>query len=288
LSRIPDENDPIRNPILYHYCSTDVLISIIQKREIWLSDINTMNDYSETHWAYDRFIEAANLVLDRVGLDFVELVDEIISASQTRILPFIFCLSSDGDVLSQWRSYAADGTGVSLGFDAALLQKLAVRSAQIEYDRNAQNEFFKAWLLAVHEVWSTMPKEKREDFLFQNAAKMGVDLACFKNPAFAEEKEVRLVRAIEVEGSGLNLRLRDNGAAGRTRVAREKLPIQYRTREGGIVMYVKIPLLKLGNELIREVVLGPKSHNQGNEIISLLNQSGFRNFSIRKSSATYR
>lgn len=247
-----------------------------------------MNDYSETHWAYDRFIDAANLVLDKVGLDFVDLVDEIISASQTRILPFIFCLSSNGDVLSQWRSYAADGTGVSLGFDAALLQKLAVRSAQIEYDRDTQNDFFRAWLLAVHEVWSTIPETKREKFLFQSAATMGVDLACFKNPAFSEEKEIRLIRAIEVEGSGLGLQLKDNGAAGRTRVAQEKLPIHYRTRGGGIVMYVKVPLLKLGNELIKEVVLGPKSHNQGNEIISLLNQSGFRNFSIRRSEATYR
>jgi hypothetical protein len=247
-----------------------------------------MNDYSETHWAYDRLIDAANQVISRVGLDFIKLVDEIVSESQTRILPFIFCLSSDGDVLSQWRSYAADGTGVSLGFDAKLLQKLAVRSAQIEYDPDAQNNFFKAWLLAVHEVWSTMPKNKQEDFLFKGAATMGIDLACFKNPAFAEEKEIRLVRAIDVEGSGLNLQLVDNGATGRTLVAREKLPLQYRTRGGGIVMYVKLPLQKLGNELIKEVVLGPKSLNQGNEIISLLNQSGFKNFSIRRSSATYR
>jgi hypothetical protein len=32
-----------------------------------------------------------------------------------------FCLSEDGDLLSQWRGYAADASGVSIGFSKEYL-----------------------------------------------------------------------------------------------------------------------------------------------------------------------
>ena len=33
-------------------------------------------------------------------------------------LPLIGCFSKNGDLLSQWRAYAEDGKGFSIGFDS--------------------------------------------------------------------------------------------------------------------------------------------------------------------------
>jgi hypothetical protein len=35
-----------------------------------------------------------------------------------------FCLSEDGDLLSQWRGYADDGRGVAIGFESSFFSNL--------------------------------------------------------------------------------------------------------------------------------------------------------------------
>lgn len=44
---------------------------------------------------------------------------------------FTFCFSKDGDLFSQWRAYAADGTGVSIGFDSEIISKLTPLSPEL-------------------------------------------------------------------------------------------------------------------------------------------------------------
>ena len=39
-----------------------------------------------------------------------------------------FCLSKKGDLLSQWRGYADDAFGVSIGFEKDYLKKLSMES----------------------------------------------------------------------------------------------------------------------------------------------------------------
>ena len=280
--------DPGQHPVLYHYCSTSTFLSIIQRRCLWLSDINTMNDYGEMHWSYALFIEAANTILDVVGTDFVDEVDKIIHQGQTRILPMLCAFSTDGDVLSQWRAYAEDGSGVAIGFNSAKIAGLSVRVASIEYSREKQIGHFRSWLLAMHEVYNGITEEKRKKFLFDKCAYFSVDMAFFKNPAFAEEKEVRILRAIPVNHDGNGWSLRDSGGTGE-RVSRKKLPILFRAaRNGGVISYVEMPLHGLGNDLIVEVVVGPKSANNGVEISMALNAAGFTGHNIRHSTSTYR
>lgn len=51
-------------------------------------------------------------------IDSVEGVEKIIDGLG-------FCLSKEGDLLSQWRGYADDATGVSIGFSEDYLGQLA-------------------------------------------------------------------------------------------------------------------------------------------------------------------
>src|SRR5690606_30192176 len=82
---------------------------------------HSMNDSHENIWA-DRFIvpELRNLV-PTIGQGPVELAWEMYLYNKPN--PFIFCLSAEPDVLSQWRGYAKDGTGIAIGFDANTLTK---------------------------------------------------------------------------------------------------------------------------------------------------------------------
>ncbi|MCF6319003.1 MAG: DUF2971 domain-containing protein [Proteobacteria bacterium] len=247
-----------------------------------------MNDYSEMHWAYEKFIEAGNMVLDKIGHEFLDKVDQIVSEGQLRVLPLICAFSTDGDVLSQWRAYADDGAGVALGLNAAKVATLSTRIASIEYTEKKQLSHFQAFLLALHEVLPTVPERDQEQFFFDECAQLSIDMCLFKNPAFSEEKEVRLVRALNVKREGKNWRLTDNGGSGERKSKKRSL-IKFRSSaKGGVIAYIELPLDGLGKDIISEVIIGPRSINNGIEISMALTAAGFRNFTIRQSTATYR
>jgi len=280
--------DPGKNPVLYHYCSTDTFLSIVQNRCIWMSDINTMNDFGELHWAYDKFISAANLVLDMVGREFVEKIDQVVSTAQLYNLPMLCSLSTDGDVLSQWRAYANDGEGISIGFDAAKLSSLSVRIGPICYDEGAQLNHFKVMLLAMHDVYSELPDGEKPDFLMEQVPIFANEMGLFKNPGFAEEKEVRLIRSVIVKREKALWGLEDVGGTGEE-ASSKPLQVSYRaSRNGGIVSYIALPLEGLGNDLIKEVVIGPKNPCNGVEVAMALSAQGFQDTKIRQSKSTYR
>lgn len=286
--RIPPPNDPNKNQVLYHYCSTETFISIVRNRCIWLSDINTMNDFSEHHWAYERFVEAANLERDRLSRRFFDELDAVLSETQTNIIPFVSSFSTDGDVLSQWRAYADDGKGVSIGFDAKKIERLSVRSSQIEYDKEKQVAHFRAHLLELFEIYSRLPDAERPKFLVNEGAHMGVDFSCFKIPAFAEEREVRIIRALNVSASDGKKFIYDAGGTGEDKLSRKKLPVKFRSRAGQIVCYLEMPLGGLGDNFITEVIIGPKNDTSGPEINTLLHANGMKMATILKSEASYR
>ena len=253
-----------------------------------MSDINTMNDFGEVHWTYDKFIEAANQVLGDVSRGFIDKLDLTVSCSQLYTLPMLCSLSTDGDVLSQWRAYAEDGSGVAIGFDASNLSTLSVRTGRICYSEAEQREYFATLLRAMHEIYYDLPERKKSDFLMEEGTIFAYNMALFKNPGFAEEKEVRLIRAVNVAQNKGQWSLSDIGGSGED-VSAEPLKISYRANtNGALIAYVKLPLEGLGSELIREGILGPKNPCNGNELSMALNAFGHNNTKILKSRSTYR
>ena len=115
---------------LYHYCSTETFHSIVKNRSIWLSSLTQSNDSKEGAVILEILIELANeadLTLAaqgrlesalRGGFDFFDGLG--------------FCLSEEGDLLSQWRGYANDGTGVSIGFNREYLVALGAKLRESE------------------------------------------------------------------------------------------------------------------------------------------------------------
>ncbi len=288
LLKFPLAFEPEKDPILYHYCSTETFLSIISRKCVWMSDINTMNDFGEVHWAYDQFVKAANVVIDRVGKEFLDAVDEIVHSAQLRILPMLCAFSTNGDVLSQWRAYSDDGAGVAIGFDAEKIASLSVRIAQIDYNSVNQISYFSAALLALHEVYKSLEGKKQQEFLFQECSYLSNDMAFLKNPGFSEEKEVRILRAAVVSNEGTSWNLKDYGGSGE-RISKKKLPVLFRSAvNGGIISYVEMPLSGLGADLIKKVIIGPRSLNNGAEVSMALSAAGFSGTKIICSKSTYR
>ncbi len=277
-------------PIVYHYCSTQSFLSIIQSKTLWLSDVNTLNDYSETHWAYEQFIEALNLEINEnnITIEFCKQIDEVVSTSQLRILPFVCSFSTNGDLLSQWRAYADDGCGFAIGFNSQEIHKLSVLPILIEYQKSNQINYFRNYIRFIYQSSQNIAHAKRRSFLFENASYLAVDLCGFKKSGFLEESEFRIVRAMGVHSKSGQHLISDSGGTGPDKISRKKLPVQFRSRNGAIVSYISLPLHGLANNFISSITIGPKNPTNFPEISTLLKNCGLAPAIVRKSETSYR
>jgi len=112
--------------------------------------------------------------------------------------PHAFCFSENPDLLSQWRAYADDGRGYSIGYSSSWIESQKnlyprhyVALWPVEYDTNRQrellNHYIRKYLTRMNEGGN-----ERDEGMKLILAIYGLSGAC-KNPHFAEEKEIRLL-----------------------------------------------------------------------------------------------
>lgn len=114
--------------ILYHYCNAASFASIVQSRSIWLSSLTLSNDTME-----GRLVNRAVMELARKdGLDeyLLQRLEESLCILEQTFDGLGFCLSEHGDLLSQWRGYADNASGLSIGFSQTYLERLALISSE--------------------------------------------------------------------------------------------------------------------------------------------------------------
>ena len=126
---------------VYHYCSLETFLSILKNRTIRLSDVHKLNDATETKVFLDILKgSSVETILEKQKGDYFDLIkgmdektavnyvvntmlDQILNYND--LLRYIACFSEDGDLLSQWLRYANNGMGVSIGFNADMLNQIA-------------------------------------------------------------------------------------------------------------------------------------------------------------------
>lgn len=150
--------DPAKMPdIFYHYTSASGLFGMLSSNSIWLTDHRFLNDKME--------IDHTGSILKEVTSSFsnkstsklaTNLIDRICSSGGVRDSydTFIFSLSEEADSLSQWRGYAFEGQGFTIGFSANSLieQKSKVGGSDIfkvEYDKSLQERILHKSLSAI-------------------------------------------------------------------------------------------------------------------------------------------
>jgi len=112
--------------ILYHYTSAAGLYGIMGSKSLWTSDYRFLNDTSEFRHGWRVVLDAVNRAgaeirtMSTLAWDTIELFRQ----HDDKVYGFVGSLSSEGDLLSQWRGYN-QGRGFSIGFDAGWLQQNA-------------------------------------------------------------------------------------------------------------------------------------------------------------------
>jgi hypothetical protein len=270
--------------------------AICERKTIRFSDINMMNDYHEVRWGYRIFEIAATELLNDQSIrkkypdldrSYFDKVDSILSPIQLHALPVVASFSKAPDVLSQWRAYADDGRGFAIGISGSVLKAMPVTILEVQYDYRLQVQEMKAALMATYmenvDDGNSFGEKFRESCQLLAFWKLGL-----KNPAFAEEMEIRCLHALAVKKEEVGIRLVDEGGVSNgVNVNGQK--VCYRIRDGAIIAYIDLPIPALdGVPLIKEVWAGPRNVNGAMNFVSLMNECGLKGFSVNVSKASYR
>ncbi len=279
--------NPSNTEKLYHYCSAETLNAICSGKKIRFCDIFSMNDFMEMHWGYQVWEHAATELITELGKEFIDNVDLLLHNSGAIALPLASCFSKHGDTLSQWRAYGNDGKGYSIGFNAELLTQLAVRPLHVLYNNSEQINEVKAIIKAIHAIEESNGNTRDNDYI-EAITQLAFDLAAFKNPAFSEENEIRLIHLVNFEPSNRSLRIVDAGGTSHGK----SLPaqtIKFFMRDSVPVPYIDLDFTDSGNiNPIEEIILGPKNNALPSAVSIYLETLGIPNVKVKKSTAPYR
>lgn len=288
------------NPsVLYHYCSNSAFHSIISQKKVRLSLLSMSNDSKEGRHVLDlaRKLLPDTFAYKSKALDELQRVTSLLSAIG-------FCVSADGDVLSQWRAYADDARGVAIGFDRDGLDGIA----EAEGDKNikvalgpvAYGEAFLEELIQedlkpivehyesgrmkrpsartiLSDIGPEKAAEEKERFkqatseLFLMLYKIANYAYLVKAPFFMEEQEWRILALLP------NL----DGALALPNARLHAHPDR-------LTPFRDFPLNGFETSVVREIVLGPRNQTPVEVVRLFLEGLGFRGVTIRRSAGSYR
>ncbi len=289
ISNISGDNIP---NILYHYCGVKEFHGIFSSKQFWLSNATFMNDYMEHRW----LIEKARKRIQELSKtsSHAEHYKRLFKYLDDDNVPYIFCFSSKGDMLSQWRAYSGDGAGFAIGFtfkyiseqvDKLKGNRYSIGLYEVEYDENKQLEFIdKSVEFYIDNLSKTKPDELKTEAI-EAALHICNSATVCKNPGFIEEGEWRIVLFPSVTG----------WIPGGEVI---KWPIFYDLGSSDICFRVSanriIPFFKFTftPDAITEIYLGPKNYAREKDysLRMFLQNQDFNPESIKiiNSAATYR
>lgn len=196
---------------LYHYTGIGALLGIVQHKCVWASHAYYLNDSREILHACD-VLKA--LVSERIQ-DHTSEEQEFLAQLRLWLKTFednayhvyIFSLSEERSLLSQWRSYTPHGKGVSLGFSAATLNSMLrenkFRIAKCRYAPEEHRELLEVLLEKLLTTFNQKrgrldltqdnPSQKYFSFLEGYRGDFLQVLPVIKHSSFKEEAEWRVI-----------------------------------------------------------------------------------------------
>lgn len=270
---------------LYHYCDASAVLGIVKGGEIWATHIGYLNDATELDAAEKLAIDALREALPDMpaALAAGTHLRDINSrhAPSARYDHYVFSLSEQSDLLSQWRGYAKDGSGFAIGFGGfpliprhwpdTLNQPLGVQIHRCTYERDE----FRAKLVTLFR--EVQDRARRLELNTDAAQPMLVDALLhviytltptLKDAAFREEREWRLVVTVDQTGK-----------------------VEFRPSSRGLIPYVRVPIGSPDSTTgICRIVVGPaQDHLLGLDSVRLfLRSEGYDPDLAQQSKAPYR
>jgi hypothetical protein len=248
-------------PVLYHYTNDAGLAGIMESGQLWFSDIFALNDPSELRHglgiAIDLLKSRATHARPEIAT-FASMLErfDIDAGIEAAGHFFICCFSADGDDLGQWRAYADNGQGFTLGFDTTILEDAFTKrkgkpikhhsSFHVTYHDNELTRI-QTELVDLVDPLISLPRTARVrgdhlhaymmDLLVYHSMDVIRGVMFFKHEAYRNEKEYRFQQLFR----------RDKPAPD----------VKYRRRGTSLVRYREFDWRKRAPHSLKKIVIGP-------------------------------
>jgi len=268
-----------QDDIIYHYTDAPGLLGIVKERTFWATKSSFLNDPTENTHAFD--VVRSHIAKLAKGSDESALLAAAalprIARPETDLYVTSFC--RNGDLLSQWRGYGAFGAGYALGFSFPLGRAPHIQMAwliEVLYNTGVLLQAVDETFSIFEEYMSSAPRERDfEQALDLLPGSLNVLWMGFKNAAYVEEQEVRL---LSDRSSKPEHRKRDAISFGK---------VHYRTSKSDLIPYLKIGMSFPEEQPpahlpLKRVVVGPGVACERNKeaIEQLLTDEGYEGVEI--------
>lgn len=218
---------------LHHYTNAQGLLGMLQSNRIWATNSRFMNDPTEIAYATRLVREIMESVLLKDDTRWLsklkDWVSDFLDEYENNAKVYIACFCTQGDLLSQWRGYGAVGGGYAVGFSVRHIGAQEITSVdppepilrKVIYDRRTQERLVSDWLRGLSILERARRKKPSQTKALQRnneawgAFNMFLSecLNCFKDPAYREEQEWRVIQFGRVGGQDvLKASFRTGGA----------------------------------------------------------------------------
>jgi hypothetical protein len=225
---------------IYHYTNLSSFIQLVQTKKLWASRSEFLNDATEFRYGQRTAIEQIESLekADKYRLFLEQLKRALGTVTES---PFVTCFCKDGDLLSQWRGYSNHGQGICVGFRSESLQALEqVFLYNVVYDPEKQTELMFSFVKMLADCYLAVGLDLDDPQVYRkivgHTGTMERYCALIKDPAFAEECELRLL-------------VPDYSS--------DEFEIKFRVRNNLIVPFVEINLEPVWDKVVCEIIIGP-------------------------------
>lgn len=271
--------------ILHHYTTQVGLLGILSKNTLWATKINYLNDSNEYQLAFglanavfQRLIAGETNAKKRTKIE--TLIGNLKQVSKKNVCVCSF--TSHGDLLSQWRAYAGDIAGFSLGFHTTSLRENADANgfvlAKCIYDAQEQKNQIESLIEAtLAEDFNTdkvkiHPTDHQRLIIQPTGGTFAKNFArlasILKDQGFREEDEWRLVSKKGISDADMD----------------------FRPGKSMLIPYASFKLGEKEDKYLHSLTVGPTPHKQlsKDSVKSLLGCLKFQCVEVLSSSIPYR
>lgn len=247
----------MNNFIYYHYTTIAGCHGIITTGKMWFTDYRFLNDKNELTFGLSALME---YFPEEKRISF----ETAFKVHETNTPQYLLSLSKTPKILNQWQGYAADGTGIAIGFHKQLMEKVGISFVECKYEDYAVylKELVNKHESFIDSVHLAMPNKNTsiENFIdwvgvhkneFQAVIK---DIMPLKNVAFKNEEEIRAIYTLSDDDKIM------------TRISGDR-----------IIPYVEVVLWKDGDDdltierFVHEIWLGPKCDTRNKIALKVFN-----------------
>jgi len=307
--------------ILYHYCSLETFFNIIKNHTLWLSDVSKSNDSMELRHFIDCmkfiFIKKRKILLEEeieLAKKGIFLGGESISSKIDQVLNLFFekslflkawgiCFSEEGDLLSQWRGYADDAKGISIGFSKKYLdvvckdidrnEVLQIKLDKVSYDEEMINKIIRD-KTSFNSINNKSTFDEVDRIINRVLLLCSAESPFYKKSSFSEEKEWRLaITDFLPSDIEKNKYLDVLKSTNPDIYPLEISDMNYVVKNKTLVSYIEVYLNNI-KDAVSKIIIGPKSKSTVEDIkqflvfYGLLENELDSSIEVRKSDISYR